>query len=49
MVLALPHDTGKMALRLGNSPELLLTHFPELVTREEARRFWGLIGRAATI
>jgi len=35
-------DLGKISMQLGNSPAILLRHYRELVTREEADRFWGL-------
>jgi len=42
MLLALHQDAGRVALMLGNSPGVLLTHYRELVTREQAADFWRL-------
>jgi integrase len=41
-LLALHQDAGKVALRLGNSPGILLRHYQELVPANDSRRFWGL-------
>lgn len=42
MRLAVGHDVGRVAREMGNSPQILLTHYAELVTRGEADRFWSL-------
>lgn len=42
MRLAVGHDVGRVAREMGNSPQILLTHYAELVTRGEADRFWNL-------
>lgn len=39
-LLALHQDPGKVAFMLGNSPEVLLGHYFELVTPDDCRRFW---------
>lgn len=41
-LLAKHQDAGKVALWLGNSPKILLTHYTELVTPEEAEQFFAL-------
>ncbi|MCP5523587.1 MAG: hypothetical protein H7A46_18775 [Verrucomicrobiales bacterium] len=41
-LLALRKDAAAVALELGNSPQVLLTHYRELVTREQAAEFWGI-------
>lgn len=43
-LLAHHQDAGKVAAMLGNSPGVLLRHYRELVTREQAARFWKLPG-----
>lgn len=40
--LADVRDAAKVAFELGNSPTILLRHYRELVTREDANRFWSL-------
>lgn len=40
--LALWQDAGKVAHELGHSAGILLTHYKELVTKEEAEKFWGI-------
>lgn len=35
-------DVGEVALELGNSPSVLLRHYRELVTGEDADRFWAI-------
>jgi len=40
--LAWLQDAGKVAHELGNSAGMLLRFYRELVTREEAERFWNL-------
>ncbi len=46
-LLAHHQDAGRVALNLGNSPGILLRHYRQLVTREDAARWLGL-GAAAT-
>ncbi len=46
-LLAHHQDAGKVALNLGNSPGILLRHYRQLVTREDAAR-WLALGAAAT-
>ena len=41
-LLALHQDAGKVAMILGNSADILLTHYYELVTREQATAFWAI-------
>lgn len=43
--LAHAQDAGKIALELGNSVGVLLRHYRELVTAEEAKRFWAITPR----
>lgn len=43
MLLALHQDAGRVALLLGNSPGVLLTHYRALVTREQAAEFWAIL------
>lgn len=40
--LALVPDAPRIALQLGNSPQILLRHYRSLVTQEEARRFFSI-------
>jgi site-specific recombinase XerC len=40
--LAEVQDAGKVAHELGNSAGILLRHYRELVTREDASRFWAI-------
>jgi integrase/recombinase XerD len=47
-LLAHYQDAGRVALELGNSPQVLLTHYREIVTREEAKKFWALRPRGKT-
>lgn len=42
MRLAAGDDAGRVAADMGNSVGVLLTHYRELVTREDAERFWAL-------
>ncbi|MCP5524398.1 MAG: hypothetical protein H7A46_22945 [Verrucomicrobiales bacterium] len=44
--LTLKEDAAAVALELGNSPQVLLTHYRELVTREQAG---GVLGHQARI
>jgi integrase len=41
--LAVEPDAARLALELGNSPAMIFRHYRELVRREEAERFWGLV------
>lgn len=41
-LLAREQDAAKVSLGLGNSPGILLKHYRELVTPEEAEQFWNL-------
>ena len=41
-LLALHGDAGKVALRLGNSANVLLTHYHNPVRAEDCSAFWGL-------
>lgn len=45
-LLALKRDAQAVALELGNSPTILFKHYRELVSQEQARRFWNLIPRS---
>jgi len=40
--LAAVQDAGKVAHELGNSAGILLRHYRELVSREDAERFWAM-------
>jgi len=40
--LASDPDAGKIAMELGNSPAVLLKHYRELVSDEQAKAFWEL-------
>lgn len=40
-LIALHGDAGKVARSLGNSVDVLLNHYVELVTPDECRRFWA--------
>ena len=42
MMLARDRDAARVALELGNSPEILFRHYRELVTKEDAERFWAI-------
>jgi integrase/recombinase XerD len=42
MLMATWEDEGKVAASLGNSPTVLHAHYRELVSRAEAKRFWGI-------
>ncbi len=44
--LALDQDAGKVANELGNSAAILLRHYRELVYREAAEKFWGILPTA---
>ena len=41
--LAVEPDAARLALELGNSPAMIFRHYRELVRREDAERFWGLV------
>lgn len=41
-LLAEWRDAGRVAFNLGNSPGILMRHYAELVTAEEAEEFWNL-------
>lgn len=41
-LLAHCQDAGKVAHELGNSVGVLLTHYKELVTKEQAEAFWSI-------
>jgi integrase len=40
-LLALHQDAGKVAMRLGNSPGILMRHYQELVGPEDCLAFWS--------
>jgi site-specific recombinase XerD len=42
-MLARDEDAAKVALQLGNSPAVLFQHYRELVSKEAAAAFWGLL------
>ena len=42
MLLARDQDAARVALQLGNSPAVLLTHYRALATREDARAFFAI-------
>lgn len=42
MRIAAGDSVNQVADDMGNSPKMLLTHYRELVTKEEAQKFWGL-------
>lgn len=42
MRMAAGANAHELADEMGNSPRILLTHYRELVRREEAERFWGI-------
>lgn len=41
-MLAKVQDAGKVALWLGNSPKILMTHYAQLVESRDARSFWKI-------
>ncbi|MEI8289588.1 MAG: hypothetical protein WCH99_08940 [Verrucomicrobiota bacterium] len=41
-LIALHNDTAKIARELGNSPNILLTHYVVPVTKEDCKKFWTL-------
>lgn len=42
-MLARDNDAGKVAMQLGNSPKILLTHYHELVSCGDAERFFFIL------
>jgi integrase len=42
MLMATWEDEGRVAATLGNSPSILHAHYRELVSKDEAKRFWGI-------
>jgi integrase len=40
--LAILHDTARVALEAGNSPEVIFAHYRELVTPEEAQDWFNV-------
>jgi len=48
MMLARDRDAAAVALELGNSPEILFRHYRELVTKEDAARFWAITPQSKT-
>lgn len=44
-LLALHRDAQRVALELGNSPEILFRHYRELVTQEATTAFWSIMPR----
>jgi len=47
--LANVQDAGKVAMELGNSAKILLTHYNGLATRAAAKKFWGILPFAAEV
>ena len=43
--LASDPDAGRIAMELGNSPAVLLKHYREIVTDDQAKAFWALTPR----
>lgn len=41
-LLAEHQDAGRVARMLGNSPGILLRHYQELVTKQQAKAFWSI-------
>jgi integrase len=41
--LAILHDTARVALEAGNSPEVIFGHYRELVTPEEAKAWFDIV------
>jgi integrase len=41
MLMSLHRDAGRVADSLGNSPDILLNHYRELVAEGESARFWN--------
>jgi integrase len=41
--LAECHDTARVALEMGNSPQMVFAHYRELVKPKDAERYWSLI------
>lgn len=44
-LIASQQDVGKVARALGNSPDILLRHYTELVSVQDAAKFWRLSPR----
>lgn len=42
MMLAINPNAAQVAMELGNSPKILMTHYHELVSREDATKFWKI-------
>jgi hypothetical protein len=42
-LLALHKDAGKVANMLGNSPQILLSHYHDPVTEADCKAFWQLV------
>jgi hypothetical protein len=40
--LAILHDTARVALEAGNSPEVIFGHYRELVTPEQAQAWFNV-------
>jgi hypothetical protein len=40
--LAILHDTARVALEAGNSPEVIFGHYRELVTPEQAKAWFAV-------
>jgi hypothetical protein len=40
--LAVLHDTARVALEAGNSPDVIFAHYRELVTPEEAKKWFDV-------
>lgn len=41
--LAVKQDAGYVSMQLGNSPNILFRHYRELVSAEDAERFWKIL------
>lgn len=46
MLMGAGRSASDVAAGLGNSPQILLTHYRELVRREDAERFWAIRPKA---
>ena len=40
--LAKHQDAAKLALEMGNSPQMVFGHFRELVKQKDAEKFWSI-------
>jgi integrase len=49
MMLVREQDAGKVAMWLGNSPRILLSHYHQLVPENECQEFWELFPFSPTI